>query len=808
MKCNTTIIACFATLILSACAGGGGGSGASPRSAPSGNPSAYSVGTPVLVATVNPFVTSSVYSANVNMYTADLLGNGTQLVVLAGGENHNINLIDSSNASNYINTKLSVFGWSNGQLVDQTTQWFTGTDNIITGTFKASFGNFNGSGRQSMFIVPGTDGILQSTTAQMFINTGNSFTRYNIALPHPIDSYDSTVFTYNGIDNAIALASPFTEIIMGSTTNNFKAYATNSVAGQSIASGNFLGTGQPSFIVGNNTSSTCLGCQPDSLFGFNYNSVTDTVTIPFIRNMPTPIFNTAPYFAQTGGSNTVKVVKMDFDESGVDSAFILSMPNSYQNSPWQSSIQFLKNNGSGVFTDVTATTVTGYDMTKPTSTNPVVIDLLNTGLPDIVLPISGATQILIQVSKGQYVAGMANTITNFTGQVGGLINSNGLTGAGAITFVQGPGNQLYLLDMVGETLNGIFVNQFYLSKISGNTIALNAQQAITAAKTAWPWLTDTQLNTMITATGSNYAGVPIIDAQSLLSPIGNLTISNRLITGYIAGIDTGGVDSQISAIDRMGRPFLVNLTPTHLTGWNNSFNLDSEHIDQYDLTSHTEYLISGAVNTYGNVRVGSEGRTTYNAVNMSDPSIGPVLGSISNFTIGMPAYWRSQNRLWSSGTQYTTLNYNPWVAFAGAWGEVNLTHNFDNTIRYQNSGFTAVAGITYTTTEFTPGLITNISGIWGAWGEVGYRYENFGIYSGVKPILLSGSVDARLPSSVDSSGNVVYTNTTLSIANTPVGYIRALWTKDLGKNSFYRVSGTAMNNGEYRVMNEIRYYFE
>ena len=813
MKFNRTLLVTTTSLILVACGGGGGGGG-SPSYIKPGTTStnSYAVGSPSLVATINPFVTGSIYSAGVNMYTADLAGNGTQAVVLAGAENHNVNLVDSTSAANYTNTKLSVFGWSNGQLVDQTSQWFSGADNVITGTFKASFGNFNGSGRQSMFIAPGTDGILQSNTVQMFINTGNSFTRYNIALPHPIDSYDSTVFTFNGLDNAIALAFPFSEVIMGSATNNFKVYSINNVSGSSIASGNFLGNGQPSFIVGQSASSTCLGCQPDSLFGFNYNAITDSVTMPFIRSLPTPLFNTAGYFNQTGGSNTVKVVKMDFDESGVDSAFILSMPNNWQNSPWRSSIQFLKNNGAGVFTDVTATTVSGYDMTKGASTNPVIIDLLNTGLPAIVLPIGGDTQILMQVSKGKYVASMANTITNFTGQVQDLLNSSpqtkGQNGAGsAVTFVQGPNNQLYLLGNVGETLNGIFVNQFYLSKISNSTIAYNAQQAITMAKTQWPWLTDTQLDTMIKATGLNFAGVPIIDVDALMAPSGTLTVANRPISGIIAGINLNGADSQVTAMDQLGRPFTANLSPTHITGWTNSFNMDTEHIDTHELTSHTEYLISGAVNTFNGVRAGSEGRNMYNTIGSpTDPSVGPTMGSIRNYTFGLSKLWT--HGPWSGGVQYTTLNYSPWLALTGSWGQVNSTSNFDTTIRYSQDGFTAVLGSTYTVTELTPGLINQVSDIIGLWGETGYKHNDLGVYIGVKPVVVSGSVSANLPTGVDNVGNIQYTNKTLLLQNDTVGYVRALWSQNIGKNSFYRLSGTAMSNGGYRLMNEIRYYFE
>jgi hypothetical protein len=243
------------------------------------------------------------------------------------------------------------------------------------------------------------------------------------------------------------------------------------------------------------------------------------------------------------------------------------------------------------------------------------------------------------------------------------------------------------------------------------------------------------------------------------------------------------------------------------TSYSNSFNMNGEHIDQHELTSHTEYLINGSVNTVSGLRAGSEGRNAGNTWSGRDE--GPsMLNKATQYTIGMPAYWRSRDQRWNAGFQYTTLNYNPWLAFGGAWGSVTQTANIDHAIRYTDpSGFTAVSGITYTTTQITPGLITNVAPIAGAWGEAGYRYGDFGVYAGVKPVLFSGSVTANLPTSIDNNGNTVYTKKNLMIQNQTTGYARALWTTDVSKNVNYRISGTAMTNGQYRLMNEFRIFF-
>ena len=102
----------------------------------------------------------------------------------------------------------------------------------------------------------------------------------------------------------------------------------------------------------------------------------------------------------------------------------------------------------------------------------------------------------------------------------------------------------------------------------------------------------------------------------------------------------------------------------------------------------------------------------------------------------------------------------------------------------------------------------------GAWGETGYRFNrdssvgDLGIYTGVKPVILSSNIQATLPTGVDNNGNTVYTKRTLGIQNQAAGYVRALWSTDLQKNINYKVSGTAMSNGQYRLMHELRFFLD
>ena len=818
LRRSAMAVAVSTVFFLTACGGGGGsGGGYVKPDAPGKISSAVPFATPTNIGTINPLVGAipgTVYAITQN-YTADLTGSGAENVIVAGAESSGV----AVNGSNWKNNAIQVFGWSDSQLVNQTNQWFSGTDNIINGTNNIQFGNFNGSGRKSMYVGPFTDGNTLNTQAEIFVNNGNSFTRYNLALPYNLSSSGSTTFQYNGVDNIVALDyGPNTTFFFGSNTNNFRAVSVNNMnnAGSAIAAGDFLGNGTTTFVITDDNNSTGANKYSTRLYNWNLNPTTGAVTMNMIGVLPMPILETSQfdqylnaYPNVSGGqlrSNQIGIVTYDFDESGKPSLVILGMPSNLD-APIHSAVQFLKNNGTGTFTDVTNSVLTGYDYTKA-AYNMTVMDLLNNGLPDIIVSGTGGAQILMQVSKGKYVASFANVISDFQNQVTGLQSGAG-TG-NVINFVKGPGGQLYLLDAI-DTQSGGTQKTLYLSALGNSGSALNATQTITSIKQLWPWMTDASANAVLAATGKTWFGATIIDDSAVFSPYGELSVTTAKglapIQGYLAGVQLGNTDSQVTAMDSLGRSFSINLAGMRNTTYSNSFNMDSEHIDQYELTSHTEYLINGAVNTIDGLRIGSEGRNAGNTWTGRDEGPG-LLNKPTQYTVGMPAYWRSLNGRWTTGAQYTTLNYNPWLAFGGAWGQVTQTGNLDHAIRYTHeSGFTAVAGTTYTTTTMTPGLVTNVAPIAGAWGEAGYRLGSFGVYAGVKPILFSGSVTANLPTSVDNAGNIVYSRKNLAIQNQTTGYARALWSTDIQKNVSYRVSGTAMTNGQYRLMNEFRIFF-
>jgi hypothetical protein len=210
-------------------------------------------------------------------------------------------------------------------------------------------------------------------------------------------------------------------------------------------------------------------------------------------------------------------------------------------------------------------------------------------------------------------------------------------------------------------------------------------------------------------------------------------------------------------------------------------------------------------------RGGAEGRSASNTLTGKDEGFS-LLSKPVQYTIGVPDYYR--NGKWTMGAQFSSLNNNPWIGFAGAWGEVTNSTILDNVLSYQDQGFVAKASVMYVTTTITPGLITNVTPMTGGWAETGYRYNSnerfgdLGFYVGVKPVVFSGSAEAKLPTSIDNSGNIRYTNQTLGIKNDVTGYARMLYTQAINKKTQFRVSGTAMTNGQYRIMNELRLFLD
>ena len=813
-------LAVSTVFLLSACGGGGGGGGGGGSPYPSGNPYLRPVpySTPTRVGSITPINSTARESDSSAMFSANLSGSGEELIT-AGRSG-------TANQGSYPTYNLNVFGWSNGTLVNRTSQWFSGTTNQITGTEPSvKFADFNGDGRLDMYVSPNTDFGGTTGSGSVFFNNGTSFSRLDLNLN--INGHDSAVYDING-DGRADIFTTGSRVSFGNANNTFTTHTVSGAGGTagSVAIADFMGNNTATIILTDQNSFQAGGTRLYSWAmvdgalngrpGEQDFGLTKISTLPASRFF-LPKWNSYGFT----GSHDYRSLAFDFDSSGLTSAVIFSRP-AFTAGVWPefSEIQFLKNQGGGVFIDVTDTTLVGYNTaTSAQQYNPKVMDVNSDGLLDIVLggtswTSSSGAQVLIHTKENKYVASYSTVIDAFLGQSLALekaINASAADGANGIVFVKGPDGNMYLATAVSYTGSGVQQKAIYLSKLGATTAS--AQATAAAIKQAWPWMSDGQINTVLAQSSTQWFGMNVLDPSQAFQPSGEISIAVAgrglvPIRGYIAGLnldDTPGV-----VTDNIGRTFNTNLKFMNVST-TNAFGYNTEHIDQYNLTSHAEYLVNGTPITVGNMRVAAENR---NAFFGNDQGPG-LLNKPTQYTVGIPEVYRSGK--WSYGMQYTNLNSNPWIAFGGSWGQINNSGILDNVVTYRDRGFSAQASLMNVTTNITPGLITKVNNMTGAWAEAGYRFGNvkeegdIGFYAGVKPVVLSGSVEAKLPTGVDNMGNTMYTTKNLMVQNQVTPYVRALYTNMLTRNTQYKFSAmTTTNNGtnQYRVMNEFRFFFD
>lgn len=798
-------------IVVTGCGGGGGGGGGGGYNSPYNSPNPYlrtevPYATPVRAGTADPLVNNSFKHFVGDTYAASITGSG-QDVIIAG------HMTQQSNPADWANTRISMFSWENGGLVDKTAQWFPDGSNIITGTNSVKFADFWRTGRTDMVTAPYSDWSLTNNgPAYVWTNQGNRFVRQAIAAD--VSAHDFAVADINrdGYTDIVILDANARNSTLAindrvSSFNTYRATAGAQLTGSSIAIGDFLGNNTSTFITTDNWSP---GGQVQKLWGWDIDA-NNHLSFTELGVLPTSRFN-LPKWQAIGilDSHNVKVSAHDFNSDSKMDAIVFSKPGRVApgTSTNYSEIQFLRNNGGGNFTDVTDSTLVGYDTNTRTTYNPKFLDLNGDGLTDIL--VSGgdnsgtSSQFLLRSSDGKFVASHARVLTDYLRQVKDM--AGGDTNAHTVNVVRGPDNKLYLVSAVSYMNGSDRQLAVYVSAL-GNQNVTTAQTAINLMLQKWPYMTVAQANEALARTAATYInGVGVIDEEAIFRPIGSLGLSTagglRPISGFVAGLNLG--DAPVVALDQLGRGFNLNLAPMQINKLN-SFGFNTTHNDQYELTSHAEYLVNGALTTVNGMRVGSDWASrdsnTFNQLNRP-----------TQYTVGIPNWYRKGR--FSVGTQYTYLNSNPWIAFGGSWGSVTGSGILDKVVTYRQGGFTAQASAMHVTTTINPGLITRVNNMWGTWAETGYRFGdvrregNLGMYAGIKPVMISGSVEARLPTGVDNSGNVVYTNRTLMVQNQNIGYIRALYTNQLDKRTQLRLSAVTTTVGQYRAMTELRFWID
>jgi hypothetical protein len=267
---------------------------------------------------------------------------------------------------------------------------------------------------------------------------------------------------------------------------------------------------------------------------------------------------------------------------------------------------------------------------------------------------------------------------------------------------------------------------------------------------------------------SNYSvnthGQGLLDLDKATQPVGGLGISLTGRTGTTASISGGlsisGVDdsviaslSSVSAIDDFDRDFKVDLTPL---------------VNQTDNTMPLQNAYKKG-DSWG--------------VRLSNLDV----KSLDNFSVGLENKERfliGYNKSIANTALDLNINYsknktNPWFDVSSVWGSVDSASTIDSNLTWTNDNFWVQGGVMATNTDLTPGLVSDIDNLYSVYTTMGWEEDSWRIYAGTKPKLVKADIEFNLPSNVDSSGVMHYSNHQSQIKNDIASFIGGSWQQDI-----------------------------
>ena len=339
--------------------------------------------------------------------------------------------------------------------------------------------------------------------------------------------------------------------------------------------------------------------------------------------------------------------------------------------------------------------------------------------------------------------------------------------------------------------------------------------AVAVLHQQWPYMKGENLVQVLLQTANKAVdgydvkthGQGLLDLKKATEPIGGLGISTtgRMgavseISGSLSFAGDGALSalSDIKAVDAIGRDYSVNLS---------SMKQTRDLIPVYQLNHQ-------AGNAWSSKFVG--GAQEYKGVffNAYQTDNGFDKNTFNNFTLGFDSsVFETRNPYTdqivnkAAFTEKWTMSnsqYSPFVSFNGMFGDVNSTTTFEYSALYQPNNFYAQGGVMYSLTDFNAGLVKDVTPITSLYAMAGWSNENINLYTGIKPMIVDGAVDVRLPTSVDAEGTMNYSNHSVSMDSDPVSFVGAEYKSNLIENEFGQTHSVKMNgvvdqNQQYQI---------
>lgn len=761
---NSLVLTVVASAVLAGCSGGGG------NSATLSGGRHYT--SPVLAGTIDPLVGTGTSNALTAIKAKDINADGVDEVVIGGRQSMNFTVATHENSA------LAIFGWNNDstKLTNETNTWFQTGDNIIVGTEPSiKFGNFTGhtDGKLDMFVAGGTDSPDVLAPSVIYKNNGNNtFTRINLGgtngWQHGSDVGD---INGDGIDDMIAVGfsnNPIT-ILGGATPTVLTGIGLRD--GDSVTVGEFYGVGNGKYIIATNGQATP-----------NFQKF-DAVNNRWVDQAITVIDANPLSFATS--RHTIRVQTLPVNNDGLQDFIMISRPGAGANQDWDSStqtsyVEFFKNLGNGQFEKTGLFVKNGAVFY-----NIEVKDINGDGVSDIYLGATGdGSTVLLGKTNGAdivYTEAGTDMIEQFERTIGTAGMFEG--GIGSVNIVKGPNGKSYLVGT--SKTGGNQLERVYYSEIT-NTGVVTLEASVASLQQMWPQLSAADAENILSLTGTNFSDGVMLNLSQAINPIGQLLIPTRNggyvpLTGSISGANFNGVGKMI-ATDSFNRDYGINMSGTITnpeTMWAKSSLTPAEH------TSASLSLASNVVN------LGS--------TKLSNDSSGRVVGFANGIKL-------NDNTVMQ--VSISQVEQNPWFNMSGAWGKVNGATLSEVSGLYTKNNFTARGGVIRAVTQFESGLVIQVTPITALWADGEYAVSNqFTIGAGIFPKVLTGSVTAEIPTSVDITGALQYNSVEAKISKPTVGYLRANWNDKISKTVTYSVSGLIITTGNYKAQAELKLNF-
>ena len=777
-------------VVLAGCGGGGGGPGGSNvNTGTSYLRSSVSYATPTQVNHYTPLTGTGVNAVVADVFVKDLNNDNVEEVVVGGRQTQ------PATPATWRNTNMQLYGWNTGSFSNETSTWFSGTDNEIVGSEPSiKFGDFDGDGNVDMFVAPSTDMNTLYADPLVFRNTGaDSFTRSTINTGGDDWTHDSWVGDLNGDgrdDIVMSNIGGTNRIVVnyGNADGTFETH-TGTVGGSGISIADYLGDGSMTIVLTDAPTSV----QSDTKL-YSFSTAGGTVTLTEVATLPASYFYNGNFTAEVAvafAPHEIRNFSMDFNNDGTMDVVVMS--NLSGGGVNMSALQFLRNDGAGVFTDVTDSVLVDYDHDTQASYQPILIDINNDGLDDILLSSSDdvsetgyhdSTRVLVQTSDGKFVQKYEDVFKEFYNQIHDA-TANALDWGQPINIVVGPGGEKYLFSTVMYTDSGNVQARTYLAKI-GTTGTITAQTAADVINANWPYLSAVTVNEVLAQTAPlSINGVEVVDLDLALQPVDGLgivtdgTTSRITISGNISipGF-SNGLLSNVQAVDGLGRNYRVDMSVMG-ADVNPVFNI--EPVGQATQPWASRYLT-----------------TNYTAQGVWAIGDSDQYSVATNSTI--------LNTDWNYSFSHTQMQASPWMAFNGVFGSIENTSTLEaNISKTYTNGVWHQFGVLNTKTEFTPGLITDVSDISAVYSVMGYRDNEWSVQTGVEPVIVGGSLNLRLPTAVDNSGNLLYNDYNVNVRNDAQYFVNATrtFTSKLG-NVYVNASTTSNGNNAASITFETK----